>query len=77
MIDVTLQVAWYGMMNGFGVAAAASEPVFRDLWARYSEPHHHYHNLHHLAETLDTAAQIAASDTASDTVALASTHGCG
>jgi predicted metal-dependent HD superfamily phosphohydrolase len=40
-------------MDCYAVAAgAARENAFADLVRCYSEPHRHYHNLHHLEEIL-------------------------
>lgn len=48
--EVTLS-SWHCAWRALG-AADGSEPLFRQLIARYSEPHRHYHTLQHLRECL-------------------------
>ena len=40
---------WHAMWNALG--SAADDGLFRDLIARYSEPHRKYHTLQHLDDS--------------------------
>lgn len=50
---------WRDMWTAFGVAAA-DEALFRDLTARYSEPHRKYHTMQHLHECFEKLQELRA-----------------
>ena len=50
---------WRDMWTAFGVAAA-DETLFRDLIARYSEPHRKYHTMQHLRECFEKLQELRA-----------------
>ena len=47
---------WHAMWRAFG--SAADDALFRDLIARYSEPHRKYHTLQHLDECFARLSEI-------------------
>jgi predicted metal-dependent HD superfamily phosphohydrolase len=48
---------WRDMWKAFGVAEA-DESLFRDLTARYSEPHRKYHTMQHLHECFEKLQEL-------------------
>jgi predicted metal-dependent HD superfamily phosphohydrolase len=48
---------WRDMWRAFGVTEA-DESLFRDLTARYSEPHRKYHTMQHLRECFEKLQEL-------------------
>ena len=53
----TLSDSFIRAWQGAG-ATSASEPVFQELLAAYSQPHRHYHTLQHIEESLATFERV-------------------
>lgn len=43
---------WAQLWRQVSAATGDSQPIYRELASLYSQPHRHYHNLHHIAECL-------------------------
>ena len=53
---------WARLWRQVSAATGDPQPIYRELASLYSQPHRHYHNLHHIAECLaefDSARPLA------------------
>lgn len=74
MFEIETQAAegWRQLVRLLDVEAGAADSVYADLFRRYTEPHRHYHTLHHVVDLLSKADDMSQQVTDPRVVALAS-----
>ncbi len=51
-MNVPMSDRWTRLWRQVSAASGDPQPIYRELASLYSQPHRHYHNLHHIAECL-------------------------